>query len=315
MPGDELSNLKVAVQKNESDVKELVSGFGDMKKKVDELPNIMTGVNDIKNMISVFGERLAQAESDARVCRDVLRDVLLETRAREYHAQVEAKLARPASLVLSRPNNSDSPPPTSVDDLTDFINDKFADSEAPDFVIEPMGKRGSYKLIPETYSPMEGRRICAAVLQAVKPNVNINAGKRAARGDEETLKSRFGLNIFYDNPVFLREIRSTALRFVAQFLQAEGLKLVSKPFVKRDILLLNDIPMFPEYLVPGNEGLWPSAFPFLATLLRNPPVMNTDSPPAALSVMEDLFVAGKGLLFPKVTLPMFSPQPEPMNTT
>ncbi len=313
MPGDELSGLKVAVKKNEEDVKALVSGLGDMKTKVNELPNIMAGVNDIKQMISSFGERLAQAESDARVCRDVLRDVLLETRAREYHAQVEAKLSRPASLVLSRPNNSAPPPPTTVDDLTDFINDKFADDAAPDFVVEPMGKRGSYKIIPETYSPMEGRRICASILQAVKPNVNINAGKRIARGGEDTLKSRFGLNIFYDNPLFLREIRSTALRFVAQFLQTEGLKLNSKPYVKRDIMLLNDIPMFPEYLVPGNEGLWPSAFPFLANLIRSPPSTDTDSPPAALSVMEDLYVAGKGMLFPKITFTRPNPSIEPMD--
>ncbi len=303
MPGDELSKLKSDVQKNQDDVKELVSGLGVMKQQVAEVPNIMTGINDIKSMISSFGERLAQAESDARVCRDVLRDLLLDTRAREYQAQVEAKLSRPASLVLSRPNGSDPPPPTSADDLSDFITDKFADGEAPDFLIEPMGTRGSYKLLPETYSPMEGRRICASILQAIKPNVNINAGKRAARGNEVTLKSRFGLNVFYDNPLYLREVRSTALRFVAQMLQAEGLKLSGKPFVKRDIMVLNDIPMFPKYLVPPNEDLWPTAFPFLGNLIRNPPAAASGSPPAALAVMEDLFVAGKGMLFPKLTFP------------
>ncbi len=307
MPGDDLAKR---VQKNEEEVQTLVESLGDMKSKVDQVPNIMTGINDIKTMITSFGERLSQVESDARVCRDVLRDLILDSRAKEYRAQVEAKLSRPATLVFSRPNGPDSiPPPTSTEAITDFITDKFQEDEAPDFVIKPMGKRGSYKLIPETHSPMEGRRICAAVLQAVKPS---EKGKKPKQDD---LKTRFGLNAFYDNPLFLGEIRSNALRFVAQMLSDQGIKLKEKPFVKREVMLLDGIPMFPEFLVPTDEALWPSAFPVIGDILCDPPADKSKLAPLALATMEDLFVAGKGLLFPRVlsSSPPRSRAPEPMH--
>ncbi len=274
-------------------------------KMVQDQGELKSRITDIKNLLQAFGERLVQAESNACVVRDVLRDLVLETRAKEYRAQVEAKLARPASLVFSRPNAPSSvPPPASADELTDFINGKFDD--APDFVIEPMGNRGSYKLYPETYSPMEGRRICATVLQAIKPASGVkNAGKQKK---EDDVKTRFGLYVFYDNPFFLREIRSSALRFVAEMLQDQGLKLTSKPFVKREVVMLHDIPMFPEYLVPADESLWASAFQIIGDILRSPPATG-NGPPAALAAMEDLYVAGKGMLFPKVSIPSFRPEP------
>jgi hypothetical protein len=272
-------------------------------KMVQDQGELKTGITDIKNMLQTFGERLVQVESNARVVRDVLRDLVLETRAKDYRAQVEAKLARPATLVFSRPNTPAlAPPPASADELSDYITEKF--DEAPDFVIEPMGNRGSFKLFPETYSPMEGRRIWATILKAIKPSSGVkNAGKKK----EDDVRSRFGLNVFYDNPVFLREIRSTALRFVAQMLQDQNLKLTGKPFVKRDVMMLDDIPMFPEYLVPDDEALWASAFQPIGDILRARPSVTEGTPPAALAVMEDLFVAGKGMLFPVVTLPVAQP--------
>jgi hypothetical protein len=277
-------------------------------KMVKDHGELKTGISDIKAFLQNIGERLSQAESDQRVCRDVLRDLLLESRAKEYRAQVEAKLSRPPSLVFSRPNGSAAAlAEASVEALTDFISEKFESEDVPDFVIEPMGKRGSYKLIPETYSPMEGRRICASILQAIKP-----AEKKHGKKSKEDLKSRFGLNAFYDNPLFLREIRSSALRFVAQMLQDQGIKLVGKPFVRRDVMILNDIPMFPEYLVPAEESLWAPAFSFLGDTLRAPPANFSDTP-VAQAIMEDLFVAGKGMLFPKVNLSNpVAPAPVPM---
>jgi hypothetical protein len=284
-------------QKFEQKVDKMVQDQGELKN----------GITDIKNLLTAFGERLAQAESNSRVCRDVLRDLVLETRVKEYRAQVEAKLARPATLVFSRANGAGStPPPSSTDELSDFINDKFASDEAPDFVLEPMGNRGSYKLFPETYSPMEGRRICASILQAIKPTsggkgAGPNGGKKLRQSGED-IKSRFGMNVFYDNPLYLREIRSNALRFVASMLQDQGLKLTGKPFVRRDVMVLNEIPMFPEYLVPDDEALWASAFKLIGNSLRNPPANKEGIPPVAQAVMEDLYVAGKGMLFPKTTL-------------
>jgi hypothetical protein len=270
-------------------------------KMVQDQAELKTGISDIKNIFKALGERLAQAESDARVCRDVLRDLVIETRAREYQAQVEAKLSRPANLVFARTNGATvDPASVNVETLTDFINEKFEDGEAPDFAIEPMGNRGSYKLFPETFSPMEGRRICAQVLKAVKPSAEAKGKGKKSSGND--IRSRLGLNVFYDNPVFLREIRSNTLRLTAQMLQDQGLTLARKPYVKRDILMLDDIPMFPEYLTPTDEGLWPSCFKFLGDVLRNPPAQKEGIPPVAQSVLADLFVAGKGMLFPTVSL-------------
>jgi hypothetical protein len=274
-------------------------------KMVQDQGELKNGISDIKNFLQAFGERLTQTESTSRVCRDVLRDLLLETRAKEYRAQVEAKLSRPASLVFARPNNPNAAAtPASVDALTEFISDKF--EETPDFVIEPMGNRGSYKLIPETYSPMEGRRICAAVLQAVKPPSKEPGKKKDQRSVD--LKTKFGLNVFYDNPIFLREIRSCALRFVAELLQNQGFKLSGKPFVKRDVMILNGIPMFPEYLIPTDESLWASAFPLIGDILRAPPT-NVGETPVAQAIMEDLYVAVKGMLFPRTRAPLFPSEP------
>jgi hypothetical protein len=269
-------------------------------KMVSDQGELKQGIADIKTFLTSMGERLGQVEADTRVCRDVLHNHILATRTKEYRSQVDAKLSRPASLVFSRPNGSTTPP-TTVDDLTDFINSQFEDGEGPDFVIEPMGKRGSFKLYPETYSPMESRRICATVLKAVKPD------KQDSR--KEDVKTKFGLNVFYDNPVFLREIRSEALRMTAQMLQAQGMKLRVKPFVKRDILILNDVPLFPEFLVPADESLWPACFTKLGEILRSNPNPNPDGPPLAQSFMEDMYTAGVGMIFPTFRVP-----PRPTST-
>jgi hypothetical protein len=268
-----------AQKKFEAKVDKMVTDQGELKE----------GINDIKDLLKTMGERLSQAEADTRVVRDAFRDFVLASRAQEYRAQVEAKLSRPATLVFSRPNGSTAPT-ASAELITEFIMDKFETDEAPDFIIEPMGSKGSFRLYPETYSPAESRRICATVLKAAKPNAKNNPR-------EEDIKTKLGLNVFYDNPLFLREIRSEVLRLTAQMLQSEGLKLSGKPYVKKDVLMLNDLPMFPEYLVPPDEALWPACFSALGEILRQspPPV---SSVPLAQSVMEDLYVAGRGLIFP-----------------
>jgi hypothetical protein len=157
-----------------------------------------------------------------------------------------------------------------------------------------MGKRGSFKLYPETYAPAESRRICATVLQAVKGGDN-----KESEGD---VKSKFGLNAFYDNPMFLREVRSNALKFVARMISNQGIRLTGKPFVKKDMMHLNERPMFPEYLVPDDETVWPSVFPLLGEILRRAPAPDEGTNPPAKSIMEDLYVASKGLVFPQVDL-------------
>jgi hypothetical protein len=144
------------------------------------------------------------------------------------------------------------------------------------------------------------------VLQAVKPSA-----KNGNRASKEDVKSRFGLNVFYDNPPFLREIRSDVLRLTAQMLQAQGLKLSGKPYVKRDVLHLNEIPMFSEYLVPPNEDLWPTCYAKLGDILRSNPQPDPSRPPLAQSFMEDMYTAGRGMIFPTVQLDLAHPHPNP----
>jgi hypothetical protein len=195
-------------------------------------------------------------------------------------------LARPASLVISRPNGSTTPAVTSKT-VKDFIADRYEESR---FEVEPIGKNGSFKVFVEALTPASSRKHCAEILLMAKKG----------------LKDSFGLNVFYDNPFFLREIRSEVLRFTASMLQDQGLKLRGKPVVKRDMLVLDGLTMFPEYLVPSNEALWTPAFQTLGDMLRSnrdpsfdPKQPIVTSTPLAQALMEDLFVASKGLIFPK----------------
>jgi hypothetical protein len=247
------------------------------KRDMEQL--VKDGYEGIKNLI---GEKLTQFVSKLDVCTKVLRDVVADARADEYRRQVEDKLARNASLVLSRPNGGQAKAST-AEEVWRFIHSQFPNGEAPGFALDPMGKMGSYRLYPETFSPIRSRQICANILHLLK---------------DGRLKDKFGLNAFYDNPMFLRKIRSDALRFTATMLQAEGLKLGTKPFVKKAVLMLDGVPMFSEYLVPEDESFWPSAYPIISSLLRSPP-SDVDSAPVAEAEMRDLYVAAKGLIFPR----------------
>jgi hypothetical protein len=282
--GDEMKKFEQKVDK-------MVTDQGELKQ----------GITDIKTFLTSMGERNAQLEADSRVYRDVLHDLILTSRVKDYRSHVADKLSRPASLVFSRPNGSSSPP-TSAEDLTEFVMAQFEDeNDTPDFVIEPMGTKGSFKLYPETHGPMESRRICALVLKAVKPDP-----KNKKKKD---VKSEFGLNAFYDNPPFLREIRSEVLRLTAQMLQDQGIKLSGKPYVKRDVLYLNEIPMFSEFLVPSNEGLWPTCFSKIGDILRSNPNPVTSDVPLLESFMQNMYTAGRGMIFPTVQLPQPNPNP------
>jgi hypothetical protein len=275
--GDEMKKFEEKVDK-------MVSDQGELKQ----------GISDIKTFLTSMGERNAQLEADSRVYRDVLHDLILTSRVKDYRSHVADKLSRPASLVFSRPNGSTAAQ-TTAEDLTEFVMSQFEDeNDAPDFIIEPMGTKGSFKLYPETHGPMESRRICALVLKAVKPDPKSKNKKK------KDVKSEFGLNVFYDNPPFLREIRSEALRLTAQMLQDQGLKLTGKPFVKRDVLHLNEIPMFSEYLVPSNEGLWPTCFSKIGDALRSNPNPTSFDKPLLESFMENVYKAGRGMIFPTV---------------
>jgi hypothetical protein len=216
------------------------------------------------------------------VCTKALRDIVTDARAAEYNRAVDDKLSRNASLVFSRTNGGQSKNPT-ADEIGDFISAQFPTSEVPGFVIDPMGKKGSYRLYPQTFSPIRSRQICANILHVAK---------------QADLRGVLGMNAFYDNPIFLRQIRSDALRFVANMLQAEGIKLKDKPFVKKGVMHLDGLPMFSEYLVPLDEAFWPSAFPFLASLLRSPSSADGSTLPLVEPQMRDLFAASKGLVFP-----------------
>jgi hypothetical protein len=248
------------------------------KRDMEQL--VKDGISDIK---SILGEKLADVAAKTDVCSKVLRDVIADSREEEYNRHVEDKLARNASLVFSRPNGG-AVIQTTAEELWKFIHAEFPPNEAPGFFIEPIGKNGAYRLFPECFSPSRSRQICATVLRVLK---------------EGGFKAKFGLNAFYDNPFFLRKIRSEALRFTATFLQKEGLKLGTKPFVKRGVMMYDGVPMFSECFVPLDESYWDAAFSVLGELVRDKPGLGDDDSPVAEADMRDLFVASKGLVFPR----------------
>ncbi len=248
------------------------------KRDMEQL--VKDGITDIKN---ILGEKFGDISSKLDVCSKVLRDVVVESRMDEYKRQVDDKLARNASLVFSRPNGGKNIPTTS-DDLGKYICSLFPAQEMPGFVVEVMGKQGSFRVFPETFSPIRSRHICATILQALKIS---------------DFKTKFGLNAFYDNPFYLRKIRSTALRFTAAMLQAEGLKLGTKPFIKKGVMMLDGIPAFSECLVPEDESYWDAAFSIIGDVLRHGPTLGENDTPAAEAQMRDLYAASKGLVFPR----------------
>ncbi len=248
------------------------------KKDMEQL--VRDGISDIKN---ILGEKFGDISSKVDVCSKVLRDIVVDTRMDEYKRQVDDKLARNAVLVFSRPNGGVATP-TSAEELWKFIHSLFPAQEVPGFIVEPMGKQGSYRVFPETFSPVRSRQICANILHLLK---------------DSDFKTKFGLNAFYDNPFYLRKIHSTALRFTATLLQAEGMKLGSKPFVKKGVMLLDGVPVFSECLVPEDETFWDPMFPIIAGTLRRGVTLGEGDTPAAEAQMRDLFAALKGLIFPR----------------
>jgi hypothetical protein len=200
---------------------------------------------ELMSLLRPQGKKIAKITEDIGVISKVQKAIILENREEWYKFWVDSKFSSNASLIFSRPSSCGQAPAT-LDRLRPLVDSCFPQG-GPPYVFEPLGKNGTFKLIPCTFSPMESRSICAAVLQAAK----------------DAVRRAFGMNIHYDNSLRLRQIRSKAQKLVARFLQDRKLTMNGKAAFPKGVLHINGIGLFPEYLVPDDEDLWPECYEFL----------------------------------------------------
>jgi hypothetical protein len=200
---------------------------------------------ELMSLLRPQGKKIKKITSDIGVLSKVQKSVILENREEWYKFWVESKFSSNASLIFSRPSSCAQAPAT-LDRLRPLVDSCFPRG-GPPYVFEPLGKNGTFKLIPCTFSPMESRSICASVIQAAK----------------EAVRKAFGLNIHYDNCFRLRQIRSRAQKLVAKFLQDCKLSMNGRATFPKGVLHINGIGLFPEYLVPADEDWWPECYEFI----------------------------------------------------
>jgi hypothetical protein len=201
--------------------------------------------NELKDLLKPQGKRILKNSADIDNLAYVQRKILVENREEWYKFWVDWKFSMYANLIFSRSSSTDQAP-TTLDKLCPVVDSCFTRGPPP-YVFEPVGTKGTFKLIPCPFSPLESRAICAAVIQAAK----------------EAIRQAFGLNIHYDNHIRLRQIRSRAQKLIARFLQEKKLTLPGKVIFPFGVITINGIGLFAEYLVPEDEELWPECFEFL----------------------------------------------------
>jgi hypothetical protein len=206
---------------------------------------------ELMSLLRPQGKKIAKITSDIAVISKVQKTVIVENREEWYKFWVDSKFSTNATLIFSRPSSCAHAPAT-LDRLRPLVDSCFPQG-GPPFVFEPLGKNGTFKLIPCTFSPLESRAICAAVLSAAK----------------DAVRRAFGLNVHYDNSLRLREIRSRAHKLVAKFLQDRKLTMNGKVTFPKGVLHINGIGLFPEYLVPADEDWWPECYEFLDPAFDN----------------------------------------------
>ncbi len=200
--------------------------------------------NELKDLLKPQGKRIKKNSADIENLALVQRTILVENREEWYKFWIDCKFSSNANLIFSRSSGSGTP--TTLDRLRPMVDSCFPGGPPP-YIFEPVGTKGTFKLIPCTFSPLESRAICGAVIQAAK----------------EPVREAFGLNVHYDNHIRLRQIRSRAQKLVASFLQARKLKMGGKVGFRRGVITINDIGLFPEFLVPEDEDLWPDCYEFI----------------------------------------------------
>ncbi len=218
---------------------EVANDFPSMSAKVDR------NHKELMELLKPQGKKISKITSDIRVISDVQKKIIVENRGEWYKFWVDAKFSSNSAVIFSR-SSSTGQSPVSLDKLRPVVDSCFP-SGPPPYIFEPLGLNGNFKLIPCTFSPMESRAICAAMIQNVK----------------EPVRRAFGLNVHYDNSLRLRQIRSRAQKLVAKFLQEKKLTLNGKVSFPKGVITIRGIGLFPEYLVPDDEDVWPDCYEFL----------------------------------------------------
>jgi hypothetical protein len=217
-----------------------VKDLDELSKKMDE------NQAELLQFLRPQGKKIKKISSDIVVISKVQKSVLLENREEWYKFWIDSKFSSNSTLIFSRPSSC-AQAPTTLDQLRPVVDSCFPRG-GPPYVFEPLGKNGTFKLIPCTFSPIESRAICAAVISAA----------------QDPVRRAFGLSVHYDNSLRLRQIRSRAQKLVARFLQDRKLSMNGKVTFPKGVLHINGIGLFPEYLVPEDESWWPECYEFVA---------------------------------------------------
>jgi hypothetical protein len=237
---------------------------------------------ELVNLLTPMGKRVQKNSDDIVVLSKVQQLLIVENEEKWYNFHVESKFSNNASSIVSR-SSSCMQAPTTAGILKPAIQSCFQHGGAPPFALEPISKSGTFKLLPWTLSPQESRSICGAVLNLCK----------------DPIRTCYGLNMHYDNPLPLREIRSRTQKLVARFLRDSGKTLNGKASFPKGVLTLNGVGLFSEFLTPADESIWPECYRFIAPAFE--PGVLSDPPGVKIThgryfdEMAGIFARGKGL--------------------
>jgi hypothetical protein len=187
-----------------------------------------------------MGKRVDRLEAGFSEMTRVARSAVT-TKAREKHDGLLRAMFDESTLVAVPPLQEDqhgkfSRPaaPCTIDDVTNKLSNLTGDEVK--FEVEPTNV--GYRILLASFSSQTRRKNAAKIIQTAK----------------KELKDSLGLLLQYDKPYELRMMQKQAYKFLS-VLEKRANGAVKKKQLKNGYLVINDVRIAPEYLVPGN-GRW-----------------------------------------------------------
>jgi hypothetical protein len=239
-----------------------------------QLKDVKTDIeNTMKTAVFEMGKRVSRIEHAFSLVSRAARAEIVE-RAKKDHESLVKQMFDDANLLLLAPMSAGGDGvrargPVSRDEaaISAFIKEFNSD-----FDVE-LNKTVGYRLVHKSRSAQVRRKAAASVLRH---------GKDRAREE-------LGLQLQYDKSWELRTAQSHAHRFMSALKDAGG-DLVKSKGVSKGFLIVNDVRLAPEYLVP-RMARWDGLIKLVLQKLRGWGNRQPVSLSADVGVMSDVFGA------------------------
>jgi hypothetical protein len=203
--------------------------------------------------------------------------------AKKDHDQMLRSMFDDSALLLISPLQQDQAgkmtrpaPSKTIQEVQDFVKSFGSEVELEVELAKPSG----FRVLVSLFSPQTRRRVAAQFVKDCK--------KRAM--DE------LQLLIQYDKPFALRDLQRSAHKFLGMVKSAAGGAVTDKT-VKGGYLLVNDVRLAPEYLVP-DPGRWDAFVSLVAERIsrwRGKPPTRVPNDGAFYDLFAMEFAAGRGV--------------------